>query len=135
MKDKKTGLRKEIILITSIALLIISVTSSGTKLYFSIPSALVCFLCETYGLANRTKNKTYKFIFSVFSPFCFLLLHFWLLYLCKAPSTMMKRAHSSYITYFALTRSASDAERFAACLLYPFVCSFDILLAVVLSAA
>lgn len=97
MKDKKTGLRKEIILITSIALLIISVTSSGTKLYFSIPSALVCFLCETYGLANRTKNKTYKFIFSVFSPFCFLLLHFWLLYLCKAPSTMMKRAHSSYI--------------------------------------
>jgi hypothetical protein len=39
------------------------------------------------------------------------------------------------LPYFALTRSASDAERFAACLLYPFVCSFDILLAVVLSAA
>lgn len=97
MKDKKTGLRKEIILITSIALLIISITSSGTKLYFSIPSALVCFLCETYGLANRTQNKQYKFIFSVFSPFCFLFLHFWLLYLCKDPSTMMKRAHSSYI--------------------------------------
>lgn len=97
MKDKKTGLRKEIILITSIALLIISITSSGTKLYFSIPSALVCFLCETYGLANRTQNKKYKFIFSVFSPFCFLFLHFWLLYLCKDPSTMMKRAHSSYI--------------------------------------
>jgi len=37
------------------------------------------------------------------------------------------------LPYFALTRSASDAERFAACLLYPFVCSFDILLAVVLS--
>lgn len=97
MKDKKTGLRKEIILITSIVLLIISITSSGTKLYFSIPSALVCFLCETYGLANRTQNKKYKFIFSVFSPFCFLFLHFWLLYLCKDPSTMMKRAHSSYI--------------------------------------
>ena len=105
MKDKKTGLRKEIILITSIALLIISVTSSGTKLYFSIPSALVCFLCETYGLANRTQNKTYKFIFSVFSPFCFLFLHFWLLYLCQDPSTMMKRAHSSlYIRNSSLYR-------------------------------
>ncbi len=80
MKDKKTGLRKEIILITSIALLIISITSSDVKLYFSIPSALICFICETYALANRTKNKIYKFIFSVFSPFCFLFLHFGLLH-------------------------------------------------------
>lgn len=97
MKVKKTGLRKEIILIISIALLIISITSSSVKLYFSVPSALICFLCEAYGLANRTQNKKYKLIFSVFSPFCFLFLHFWLLYLCKDLSTMMKKAHSSYI--------------------------------------
>ena len=97
MKKQNIGLRKEIILLTSIALLIVSITSSGAKLYFSIPSAVICFLCETYAIANRINSRKHKFVFSVFSPFCFLFLHFWLLYLLKDIPNLIEKVHSTYI--------------------------------------
>lgn len=96
MKKQNTGLRKEIILLTSIGLLIVSVTSFSVKLYFSIPSSIICFLCEAYAIANRINSRKHKFIFSVFSPFCFLFLHFWLLCLLEDIPRIMENLRSTY---------------------------------------
>ena len=98
MKEQNTGFRKELIIWISIGLFLLSIIFSKVKLYFSIPSALICFFFEMHALANRTNNKRCKFIFSVFSPFCFLFLHFWFLYLCKDISNIVANARSSCVT-------------------------------------
>lgn len=97
MKEQNTGFRKELIIWISIGLFLLSIIFSKVKLYFSIPSALICFFFEMHALANRKNSKRCKFIFSVFSPFCFLFLHFWFLYLCKDISNIVANVRSSYI--------------------------------------
>lgn len=75
---------------------ILSVFFSKVKIYISLPSAFFCFIGIAFSSANRSASRFYKIIFSVLSPFGFLVAHFWFLYLCKNFNTFIVETQKTY---------------------------------------
>lgn len=100
MKDtNSTGIKKELYFLLNIAIIILGAFLSKINLFLSIFLGILFIILCAYATTSRTKNRIYKIIFSVFSPFFIVATYIWLLYLFKDTHFLWVRIGRSYKYY------------------------------------
>lgn len=101
MKDTNNNeLKKELYFLLDIAIILLGILLLKVNLFLSIILGILFLLLCAYAITNRSRNKIFKVILSVFSPFSIVATYIWILYLLKDTGLFWTRLHSSFRYFF-----------------------------------